>query len=176
MPSSKPKPSGRSDKTPANVLIRNDLRPGDIASLIFLHGTLYAKEYGWDHTFEAYVAGPLSEFAKSHSQREKIWIVEKNGMIAGSVAIVKTPQNGAQLRWLLLSPDLRGLGIGRMLMDDALRFCRECGYDSIFLWTEGRLTAAAKLYQSVGFQLTEEKTHELWGTVVTEQRYDLKLS
>jgi hypothetical protein len=41
------------------------------------------------------------------------------------------------------------------------------------LWTESSLVAAAGLYREFGFRLTDEKTHELWGTVVTEQRYDL---
>jgi GNAT superfamily N-acetyltransferase len=161
---------------PAGISTRSHLRPGDIGYLTYLHGTLYSKEYGWDHTFEAYVAGPLSEFAKSHSDREKIWIVEKNGTVAGSIAIVQSSRENAQLRWFLLHPDLRGLGIGRKLMHEALLFCRDAGYGSVFLWTEARLEAAASLYRSFGFQLMEEKTHALWGTIVTEQRYDLKLS
>jgi len=160
---------------PAGVSIRRELKPGDIGYLTYLHGTLYATECGWDHTFEAYVAGPLSEFAKSHTAREQIWLVEKEGTLAGSIAIVQAAQESAQLRWLLLHPDLRGYGLGRILMEEAIRFCRKHGYRSIFLWTESRLTAAANLYRATGFQLTEEKTHELWGTVVTEQRYDLKL-
>ncbi|MBI2619073.1 MAG: GNAT family N-acetyltransferase [Ignavibacteriales bacterium] len=160
----------------ANVTVRNDLRPGDIGALTFLHGSLYAKEYSWDHTFEAYVAGPLSEFAKSPSPREKIWVVEKDGKIAGSVAIVEVSLQDAQLRWLLLHPDLRGQGMGKKLTEEALRFCRACGYRSVFLWTEKRLNAAAQLYRVFGFKLTEEKTHKLWGTTVTEQRYELNLS
>ena len=155
--------------------VRHDLRPGDIGYLVYLHGILYAQEYGFDSTFEAYVAGPLFEFAKSHTDRERLWIVEKDGRIAGSVAIVKSSEREAQLRWLLLHPDIRGYGIGRTLLEEAVKFCKDCGYSSVFLWTVSTLTAAAKLYKSVGFCLTEEKTHELWGTVVTEQRYDLEL-
>lgn len=68
--------------------IRTDLKPGDIGYLIYLHGVVYANEYGWDNTFEAYVAAPLSEFAKSHTDRERIWIVEREGIVAGSIAIV----------------------------------------------------------------------------------------
>jgi N-acetylglutamate synthase-like GNAT family acetyltransferase len=160
---------------PPGVGVRNSLQPGDIGYLVYLHGVLYAKECGWDHTFEAYVASPLAGFGRSRTQREQIWIVEKKGIIVGSIAIVAASQEKAQLRWLLLHPNLRGLGIGRLLVEKALQFCRECGYHSVFLWTESKLTAAAKLYKSVGFQLTEEKTHQLWGAVVTEQRYDLKL-
>ena len=161
--------------TAPDIKIRNRLQPGDIGYLVFLHGTLYAAEQGWDHTFEAYVAGPFAEFAKSHSERERIWIVERNGEVAGSIAIVDAADNKAQLRWLLLHPDLRGLGIGRMLIEEALSFCRDSRYSLVFLWTVSALTDAAKLYQAVGFRLTEEETRELWGTTVTEQRYDLIL-
>jgi N-acetylglutamate synthase-like GNAT family acetyltransferase len=160
-------------KLPPGVSIRHELKPGDIGYLTYLNGTLYAKECGWDSTFEAYVAVPLSEFAKSHTDREQIWLVEREGRLAGSIAIVQVTQETAQLRWLLLHPDLRGLGLGRTLVEDAMSFCRKSGYHSMYLWTESRLTAAADLYRMTGFQLTEEKTHELWGTVVTEQRYDL---
>jgi hypothetical protein len=54
-------------KLPPDITIRCTLRPGDIGYVTYLHGSLYAAEYGWDHTFEAYVAGPLAEFGKSHN-------------------------------------------------------------------------------------------------------------
>ena len=163
------------EKLPPNIKIRNDFKPGDIGYLIYLHGTLYANEYGWDHTFEAYVAGPLAEFAKSRNDREKIWIIEKDERVGGSIAIVEASKEQAQLRWLLLDPDLRGCGIGRMLVAEAIDFCREKNYRSVFLWTVNRLTSAAHLYEAFGFEVTEESTRELWGSLLTEQRYDLVL-
>jgi ribosomal protein S18 acetylase RimI-like enzyme len=167
--------SAMTSQLPANVAIRHEFKPGDIDYLTHLHGTLYAKDCGWDESFEAYVAVPLSEFSKSQKDREKIWLVEKDAAIAGSIAIVQASVDVAQLRWFLLHPDLRGRGIGRHLMEEALNFCREKDYHSVYLWTESRLEAAADLYRSVGFKVTEEKTHELWGMIVTEQRYDLQL-
>ncbi|TFH51813.1 MAG: N-acetyltransferase [Methanothrix sp.] len=157
------------------VSIRHDLRPGDVGYMTYLHGTLYAPEQGWDHTFDAYVAIPLAEFAKSKSLRERIWIVEKEGRIIGSAAIVKFSEKEAQLRWLLLHPEVRGRGLGRRLVEDALDFCRDVGYSSVFLWTVNTLPIAAQLYQSVGFKQTDELTHELWGSTVTEVRYELAL-
>lgn len=166
------------NKLPPNIEIRNDLKPGDIGYLTYLHGTLYGEEYGWNHTFEGQVAVILGEFAKTYkaySERERIWIVEKDGTVAGSIAIVAASGRDAQLRLFLLHPGLRGHGIGRILMDKAISFCKDSGYSRVFLWTAGALTVAAKLYRSAGFQLTEETTREMWGAVVTEQRYDLSL-
>jgi hypothetical protein len=37
------------------------------------------------------------------------------------------------------------------------------------------LTVATELYRSIGFRAIEEQTHELWGSTVTEVRYDLEL-
>ncbi len=112
---------------PANVRFRNQLKPGDIGYITYLHGILYAQEYGWDYTFETYVAVPLAEFAKEHNDRERIWIVEKDGHIAGSVAIVEASLSKAQLRWMLLTPELRGVGLGRYLVETALDFCKQHG-------------------------------------------------
>jgi N-acetylglutamate synthase-like GNAT family acetyltransferase len=157
------------------ISIRHDLRPGDVGYITYLHGTLYAQEQGWDYTFDAYVAAPLAEFAQKHSFRERIWIVENDGKVVGSVAIVKSSEGDAQLRWLLLDPSVRGLGLGKLLVESALEFCRTSGYSSVFLWTVKTLTIATKLYQSLEFRETQEQTHELWGAVVTEVRYDLAL-
>jgi len=157
------------------VVIRNDLKPGDAGYIIYLHGYLYSKEYGFDSNFEPYVAIPLAEFVMSHTDREKIWIVEREKEIVGSVAIVRYSDQLAQLRWLLLHPKIRGFGIGKNLVEEGIAFCRDCGYSSLFLWTVDILKEATQLYQSIGFKLTEQKTHEIWGIELTEQRYELVL-
>ena len=140
-----------------------------------MHGIFHALEQGWDHTFEVYVAVPLAEFAQSKSSREKIWILEEGDRIAGSVAIVKRTEEEAQLRWLLLEPEIRGRGIGKWLVEEALDFSRISGYESIFLWTVETLYIAANLYRSVGFVQRERLTHEIWGSTVTEVKYELLL-
>ncbi|MBI9085323.1 MAG: GNAT family N-acetyltransferase [Desulfobacterales bacterium] len=157
------------------VRIRHDFRPGDVGAIVYLHGTLYAEEYGFDHTFEPYVAIPLSEFVRSKTGREKIWIVEKGGKVQGSLAIVACTENQAQLRWLLLHPDLRGTGMGKQLVGKAVAFSREAGYKSVFLWTVRGLAAATEIYRSAGFTLTETNPHTIWGRELTEERYELPL-
>ena len=159
----------------SEIAIRHHFRPGDVGRIVWLHGTLYAKECGWDHRFEAYVATPLGEFANRTSPRERIWLVDADGELSGCVAIVEAGDREAQLRWLLLAPNLRGLGLGRRLVEETITFSRAAGYESVFLWTVKELTAAGRLYASLGFRVTFEEVHDLWGGPVTEQKHALRL-
>lgn len=158
------------------MIVRTEIRPGDIGYLIYLHGVLYAREYDLDHTFEGYVAAGLGEFAKSYDPRkDRLWLAEEDGRIVGSIAIVGQPDLAGQLRWFLVDPQARGAGLGSRLLQEAVKFCRDLGFRSIFLWTLEELNTAAHLYEQAGFRRTEQKKHEIWGRVRTEDRYDLTL-
>jgi GNAT superfamily N-acetyltransferase len=134
---------------PGDVSIRTDLRPGDLGAVVRLHGTVYARERGFDPTFEAYVAGPLAEFVRSGSPRERLWLAERHGEVVGCVAIVESAPGMAQLRWYLVAPEARGAGLGTRLLRETVAFCRGQGYASVVLWTESALTVAARLYRSM---------------------------
>jgi GNAT superfamily N-acetyltransferase len=161
-------------RAPAAVALRHDVRPGDLGAIVRLHGTVYARENGFDTTFEAYVAGPLAEFALRRSDRERLWIAERDGGLAGCVAVVAAGSE-AQLRWFLVEPSARGAGLGRRLLGEAVAFAAGCGYPSMFLWTVAALEPAARLYRSFGFELAEERAGTRWGVSVVEQRYTLRL-
>jgi GNAT superfamily N-acetyltransferase len=158
-----------------SIRIRNDLRPGDLGQIVKLHGKLYAAEYGLDHTFEPYVAAPMAAFVLRADARERIWIVESGADVAGALAIVAASPTEAQLRWFLLAPKIRGRGLGRRLVAEAVAFARSSGYHEIFLWTLGGLEAALHIYRSLGFRRTETKPHRLWGQDLVEEKYVLRL-
>jgi GNAT superfamily N-acetyltransferase len=158
------------------ITLRHEVRPGDLGNVVALHGVLYAREYGFDATFEAYVAGPLAEFVKSNRPRERLWLAEMDGRLVGCVAIVGATETIAQLRWYLVDPSARGQGLGRRLLNEALAFSRQNGYTSIILWTVSALTTAARLYQRAGFAKVEEKPAFQWGVAVVEEKYRLDLA
>jgi len=157
------------------VTLRTEMRAGDLGRIVSLHGELYARECGWDLTFEAYVAGPLAEFVRSPSPRNRLWIAEHVGGIVGCVAIVGASQREVQLRWYLVVPEWRRRGLGRRLLAEAVAFSREQGYETVFLWTTSNLTAAAKQYLSAGFRKIEARPGRMWGKDVVEEKYELAL-
>ncbi|HHL41738.1 hypothetical protein DRO31_07535 [Candidatus Bathyarchaeota archaeon] len=160
-----------------SVSIRDQIKPGDLGAITWLHGILYAMEYDLDWSFEAYVAEPLSELVKSGDFKDqRLWVVEQDNKVLGSIAIVKNSPEEAQLRWFILHPDLRGKGLGKQLTSKALEFCRERGYKRVILWTFDELDAAIGIYKKNGFVKVEEINHVHWGRTVTEEKYFLELS
>jgi peptidyl-dipeptidase Dcp len=81
----------------------------------------------------------------------------------------------AQLRYFLIQPEYRGIGLGSKLMSLYMDFLQECDYQESYLWTTHELSTAAFLYKRVGFRLTEEKESTAFGKPLREQRYDLIL-
>jgi len=152
--------------------------PGAIGRIVELHGTYYHKTWGFGLFFETKVARELSEFlARFNESRDGFWTVYKNDRVEGSIVIdgIKAPLEGAHLRWFIISPELRGHGLGHRLLEKAISFCKEKGYSSIYLWTFEGLHPARHLYEKFGFKLVWEGEGAQWGTKVTEQRFELHL-
>jgi peptidyl-dipeptidase Dcp len=158
-----------------DISIRTELRPGDIGYVIYLHGALYGKEYGYGVQFESYVAKGLCEFyEKFNPERNRVWVCEHNDRIIGFLLLMDRGQ-AAQLRYFLIEPEYRGLGLGAKLMNLYMDFLREGGYKESYLWTTHELSTAALLYRRHGFKLTEEKESTAFGKPLREQRYELTL-
>ena len=162
---------------PKTPYILRSHRPGDMGWLVYRHGILYAREYGYDERFEALVAEIAAQFIQClDRRREACWIAEKDGENVGSVFLVKKSKTVAKLRLLLVEPSARGLGIGKRLVAECVRFARQAGYRKITLWTQSELHAARHLYKEAGFRLMQEKRHRSWGRDdLVSEVWELKL-
>jgi GNAT superfamily N-acetyltransferase len=156
----------------STIRIRDRLQPGDLGMVVYLHGVIYAREYGLDTSFEPYVARPLADCVLDGTGR--VWIAEDANRVVGSIAMVDAGEGVGQLRWFLLVPEVRGGGLGRRLLDAALAYGRERGFSRVFLWTFADLQGARRLYERAGFKVTERKTGMVWGAERTELRMDLE--
>ncbi|RPI93070.1 MAG: GNAT family N-acetyltransferase [Chloroflexi bacterium] len=174
-----------------DISIRTELRPGDIGYVIYMHGDLYKREYGYGIQFEAYVAKGMCEFYEKYNpERNRVWVCEHkrsttvphapggspvdNDRMIGFMLLMDRGK-AAQLRYFLIQPEYRGIGLGSKLMSLYMGFLQECGYRESYLWTTHELGTAAFLYKRVGFQLTEEQESTAFGKPLREQRYDLVL-
>jgi peptidyl-dipeptidase Dcp len=159
-----------------DIQIRTVLKPGDVGSITQLHGWLYGKEYGYGVAFETYVAQGLYEFYKNYdAQKDAVWICEHKDRIIGFLLLMHRENKVAQLRYFILLPEYRGLGLGKKLLDLFMEFLKEKNYSSAYLWTTNEQVEAASLYTKYGFVPVEEKPSTAFEKELTEQKYILHL-
>lgn len=152
-------------------------QPGDLGWVVLAHGESYAREFGWDTTFEALVAQIVADYAAKHDPaREAGWIAEVDGRRAGCVFCVRGDDDStAKLRILLVDPVARGQRLGGRLVDECVAFARAAGYRRMTLWTNDVLAAARRIYLDRGFVLVSEEPHHSFGTDLVGQVYELEL-
>ncbi|MBF9032469.1 GNAT family N-acetyltransferase [Rhodobacterales bacterium HKCCE3408] len=162
----------------AEAVELRDLAIGDAGWLIEQHGRLYARDEGFDETFEALVAEILAAYIRNRDPSvERAWIAWAGGRRLGSIFCVKGPEPGvAKLRLFLLLPEARGFGLGRRLLDTCIDHARERGFRRLVLWTHESHRAACALYKARGFALTDSRPTHSFGVDVVEQEWALDLA
>jgi len=92
---------------------------GDIAA------RQYAASHGFGAVFEAKMARRLGEFlARPLQPGDFSGAVEAEGRALGSNALKNESEGLAGLRWFILDASLRGSGMGRRLLNEALAHAR----------------------------------------------------
>jgi GNAT superfamily N-acetyltransferase len=161
----------------SSVVIRSLGAPGDLGWVVMAHGEVYAAEFGWDTSFEALVARIVADYAAGPDPaREAAWVAELDGRRAGCVFCVAGEEPGtAKLRILLVEPGARGHALGDRLVETAIAFARQAGYERMRLWTNHPLAAARRIYLRHGFRLIDQAPHHSFGAELVGQTYELDL-
>ncbi|WP_169767366.1 GNAT family N-acetyltransferase [Campylobacter curvus] len=149
-----------------NEIVINEFEPGDASLVCYL----YREKYGFKANFEYYLMRAMAEFLRDPSSGQ-IWVAKRGEKLIGSVAIIKTDEKSAQLRWFAVDGSAQGGGIGGKLLDTALKFSDECGYKTINLWTIDMLHAARHMYAKRGFVLVQTSENSEWtdGVLIEEE-------
>lgn len=102
----------------------------------------------------------VDDMAGSYSGERAVYFVITDGSrVVGGGGV--GPLEGAdpdtcELRKMYLLPELRGLGMGRKLLEQCLRSARKLGYHQCYLETLGHMAQAQALYEANGFVATGE--------------------
>ena len=103
--------------------------------------------------FDAHYAPPQGAF----------WVVRDDaGRVVGSIGIERLPDatdpTTAEIHRLYLDAHLRGRGLGKALMEEALAWCRAQGITRLVLWSDTRFEHSHRLYRRLGFAQLGERT------------------
>ncbi len=169
-------PGATPSAAPVEPYLLRPHRPGDMGEVVAAHGRLYAAEYGFDISFEALVARIAADFIdKFDPARHCCWIAERDGAMVGSVFVVDADETTAKLRMLFVDERARGLGIGRRLTEEAMRFARSAGYRRMTLWTNDILTAAREIYRKAGFDCVASEPLNDFGVSMMAETWERDL-
>ena len=152
-------------------------RPGDMEWITQRHGAFYAKQLGWDASFEKLVGEICRDFERHFDPlRERCWIAEMAGERVGSIALARSDEEGvAKLRLLLLEEQARGCGLGSHLVDVCHGFARHAGYKKMRLWTTDQQKEAREIYRGKGYVLVAEEPVHAFGKDMVDETWELLL-
>jgi GNAT superfamily N-acetyltransferase len=121
----------------------------------------------------------MIEFAARYDpQRDRVWSVLRGNEIAATITIDGSADDHgtAHLRWFIAAASVRGSGLGRHLLGEALDFCIQRAFTQVYLTTFRGLDPARHLYEEFGFELVDSRHGTSWGNPVWEQRFEKTLT
>lgn len=144
----------------SDYIIR-ECKPGEPSLVVHFYYKLFEEQFDFLPSTEQYFLHAMIDLF-GDERNNKLFVVEYNGAIVGSVCIVKLAEHEAQLRLFGTSPILQGKGVGTELMKIAMDYCREKEFHHVVLWTIDICKAARHLYGKFGFKLTDTKPNTTW--------------
>jgi putative acetyltransferase len=83
------------------------------------------------------------------------YVAEQDGTIFGGAGIFPSeglPEGTCELVKMYLKSEVRGQGLGRLLIDQCLQFAKGFGYIQVYIETMPELKKAVSVYEKYGFE------------------------
>lgn len=147
--------------------------PGDLGWIISMHGEVYAKEFGFDGSFEINIADKVVKYFSQKDDFNRVWIAEVESSRAGSVAIRKLDDDIGFINFVIVQDLFRGQGIANVLMEKVLIHGRQNRCKKFRLETYTCLESARKLYAKLGFKIVESNSINRFGLDLVQEYWEL---
>ena len=138
-----------------NITLRT-IQPQDNPVLaVIIRKTL--EEFGANHPGTVYFDPTTDALYElfSNTTGSVYYVAEEEGKVVGGGGIFPSkglPQDTCELVKMYLLPEVRGIGLGKKIISECIRFAREKGYQNIYIETMPELSQAMKTYEKFGFR------------------------
>ena len=131
-------------------IILDEVTPPDADALVAIHGDAFARSWSSDD-FAALIADRTVFALALRRQR----VFGRRRLVG--FALVRSVAGEAEILTIAVAPADRGLGFGRLLMEEAMRRLYREGAAACFLEVNEGNAAAVRLYRSLGFEVVGER-------------------
>lgn len=85
------------------------------------------------------------------------WVALSNEKVVGSIALVKLGNHNGAIKKMFAAKEFRGeKQVGKNLLNTLVAYCKDQGYEHLYLGTVDVLKAAQKFYKKNGFELIDK--------------------
>jgi GNAT superfamily N-acetyltransferase len=110
-----------------------------------------AASYGLSFDIDAMVTSDIEDRAKFHPPSGRFYVIRREDSNVGVGCLTRITPSVAEIQRMYVQPHVRGVGAGRLLLQQLLSDARAIGYEVVRLESLKFLSAAHALYKSVGF-------------------------
>jgi GNAT superfamily N-acetyltransferase len=122
-----------------------------IAEYLRWIASVAAASYGLSFDIDAMVASDIEDRAKFYPPGGRFYVIRREDANVGVGCLKRITPSVAEIQRMYVQPHVRGVGAGRLLLQQLLSDARAIGYEAVRLESLKFLSAAHALYQSVGF-------------------------
>lgn len=133
------------------ITIRRSMKDDETAVVDLITGIMDSEFHDAKHAYPTEDVECIDKAYGGIGEAFFVAVDNATHKIVGTVAIKKEEDRVALLRRLFVAPTHRNLKIGKKLIDRALEFCREVGYEEVVFKTTSKMSGAIDLCRKNGF-------------------------
>ena len=126
-------------------------KPEDSVAVKDLILSILEKEYPFDRS--AYQDSDINDISGTYSGRDNVFfVIEEKDKVIGTIGVKKDAPESALIRRFFVDTNYRKKGLGTMLLEKAVEFCKSKNYKEICFRATDRMRDAMKLMKKKGFK------------------------